>query len=190
MTVENHRADPLDYIYLSHVNFRPVEGAKLIYSAPGDEKSIRVHKDVPASLPPEKAAKLSAYMDKLEANPSIMDTVDSDSQMYEPEIVFSIFYEADEEGWAHCLQTAPDGGADYLAFRPSQLPYGMRWIARTGDEDAMGMCLPATAEHKGLKYCRENGQIKTLPPKSKTAFHVKAGWLEPNRAAEVAQKCM
>ena len=187
MTLENHRTDPLDYIYLCHVNFRPVEGAKLVYSAPRDGKHIKVHKDVPESLPPDKAAKLSAYMEKLEADPSIMDTIDSTTQMYEPEIVFSIFYDADEEGWAHSMQVAPDGGADYVAFKPSQLPYGIRWISRTGNEDAMGVCLPSTAEHKGMNYCRKNGQIKMLPPKSQTVFHVKAGWLEPNRAAEIAK---
>jgi hypothetical protein len=190
MAIENHRADPLDYLYLCHVNYRPVEGARLVYSAPRDAEHIKVHKDVPAALSAGKAEALSAYMDKLEANPSIMDIIDSTNQIYEPEIVFSVFYDIDSEGWARCLQVAPDGGADYLAFKPAQLPYGIRWIARTGDEDAMGMCLPATAEHKGVEYCRERNQIKTLPSKGRMEFHVKAGWLEPGKAAEEASKCL
>jgi len=189
LLVENHRVDPMDYLYLCHVNYRPIEGARLVYSVSRKEDSIKVHKDVPESLPPDRKAKLSEYLDKLEADPSIMDIIDSTTQIYEPEIVFSVFYESDREGWARCLQVAPDGSADYLAFKPSELPYGIRWIARTGNEDAIGICLPSTAEHKGMKYCREREQIKTLPPNSCVEFNVIAGWLDPDKAAEEARKC-
>ncbi len=188
MTVENNRTDPLEYLYLCHLNFRPVEGAKLVYSASRDSKHIKEHKDIPSSLPPDKAAKMASYMETLEQNPAVMDIIDAATQIYEPEIVFSVFYDADDAGWARCLQLIPDG-ASYVAFRPSELPYGIRWIARTGNEDAMGMCLPATAEHKGLKYCREKGQIKTMPANGRITFHVKAGWLPSERAADEAKKC-
>ena len=76
-----------------------------------------------------------------------------------------------------------------MAFRPSELPYGLRWIARTGDEDALGMCLPATAEHKGLHYCKEHSQLKALPSGETITFHMQAGWLPPEQAAVEAEKC-
>ncbi|MBQ6677135.1 MAG: hypothetical protein IJM71_03705, partial [Clostridia bacterium] len=75
------------------------------------------------------------------------------------------------DGWASVtgsyaagdlVYTRADGTAVYVKHDPRQLPYGTRWIARTVDEDALGMCLPATAEHKGRIYCREHRQQRIL----------------------------
>ena len=41
----------------------------------------------------------------------------------------------------------------------------------------MGMCLPATSEHKGLAYCRAHGQQRFLVPGKSIAFHVETGIL-------------
>ena len=60
-------------------------------------------------------------------------------------------------------------------YCPSELPYATRWIARTKDEDALGMCLPATAEHKGRTYCRAHGQQRYLAPGQSVSFHVETG---------------
>lgn len=174
MTVTNKRSEPLSYAYLCHVNFRPIEGAELYDTGHG----IVVHRDVPDTLAPDKAAALLAYMEALEREPRRMYRVDAATQIYEPEIVFTIKYDPDEQGWAHCMQLAPEGDGHYVAFRPDEAPYGLRWIARTGSEDAMGMALPATAEHKGLHDCQSRGQMRILPPHAAVAFHVKAGYLD------------
>ena len=188
MTVDNLRAEPMEYLYLCHINFHPVEGARLVYSAPADPEHIKVHKDVPDNLPEDKAAALRSYMDRLSENPALQNVVDSTSQVYEPEIVFTVKYNADADGWAHCMEVMPSKDAFYVSFRPDELPYGVRWISRTAEEDAMGMVLPASAEHKGYHYCKENGQIKWLAPKSSISFHIKAGYLEPGQAETVAEK--
>ncbi len=177
MTVTNKRNEPLSYAYLCHVNFRPVEGAEIYDTS----NSIVVHQDVPGTLPPDKAAALLAYIEELARNPRRMYRIDAETQIYEPEIVFTMRYDQDERGWAHCMQLAPEGDGHYVAFRPDDTPYGIRWIARTGSEDALGMALPATAEHKGLHYCRMNGQMKTLPPHEAVTFHVKAGYLDSSQ---------
>ena len=41
---------------------------------------------------------LTDYMDAVEKNPSIMDTVGADGQCYDPEICFGVKYESDENG--------------------------------------------------------------------------------------------
>ena len=174
MIIENKRSDPMEYLYLSHVNFRPIEGAKLVYNA----DCIKVHKNIPGNLSNEKAKALKDYMDKLEQEPSIQDVIDSKTQTYEPEIVFTFKYKADENGWAECLQVAPDDSADYVACELDKLPCGIRWIARTPHEDAMGMLLPSTAEHLGYNYCKETGQVKLLGANESITFHVVAGYLE------------
>ncbi|MCK9479110.1 MAG: DUF4432 family protein [Firmicutes bacterium] len=174
MTVENKRSDPMEYLYLCHVNFRPLEGAELVY----DANCMRIHKDIPASLSAEKAKALRDYMEALSENPWIQNVIDARTQIYEPEIVFTFNYKADESGWAKCMQTAPDGSADFVACRLRELPVGIRWIARTPHEDAMGMLLPSTAEHLGYNYCKKNRQIKYLGANESITFAVKAGVLE------------
>ena len=48
-----------------------------------------------------------------------------------------------------------DEGACYVSHPMDYLPYAIRWISRTGDEDSMGMVLPATCEHLFFwKSCR------------------------------------
>ena len=64
-------------------------------------------------------------------------------------------------------------------------PYDIRWISRTGNEDSMGMIFPATAEHIGYRYAKENGQMRTLPPEGKISFSVGFGFLSENEAYPV-----
>jgi hypothetical protein len=178
MDVVNKRSSPMDYLYLCHVNFRPSEGARLIY----DAKCQKVHKIIPKGLAPDKAQALGDYMDALSSDPSLQDIIDSKTQAYEPEIVFTCDFKADENGWIKCVQALPGGGADIIECRKAQLPVGIRWIARTDHEDAMGMLLPSTAEHLGYDYCQKNGQIKTLAPNAGVTFNVRAGCLDKGEA--------
>ena len=61
---------------------------------------------------------------------------------------------------------------------PRQLPYGTRWIARTDDEDALGMCLPATSEHKGRLFCQAHRQQRILKTGKTVRYHVETGFLD------------
>lgn len=185
LTVENLRQQLMEYMYLCHINFRPIEGARLIYNAPYDTEHIKIHKNIPSGMPEDKAIALRAYMDELSVNPALQNVVDSSSQIYDPEIVFTVKYNADNDGYAHCMQLSPEGDAFYVAFRPEELPYGLRWISRTGDEDAMGMVLPATAEHKGYTYAKENGDIRTIAAGQSITVHIKVGYLDKEHASEI-----
>ena len=86
------------------------------------------------------------------------------------------------------MQEFPDGTACYVCHRPEELPYGIRWIARTKDEDALGMVLPATAEHKGYLYCKERGQEKYLESGESITFHLKTGLLSENDSKALKEK--
>ncbi len=180
----NHKDLPLEYFYLCHINYRPVDGAKLLYTA--NHKNIVAHKEVPAGYPKEMETK--AYLERLDKDISIMDTVDKASQSYAPEIVFTCKYDADQNGDAHTMQLLPDGYSCYVRHRPDELPFGIRWIARTDDEDAMGMVLPATAEHKGYLYCKERGYEKYLASGDTITYHMTTGILTPDESKEMAQK--
>jgi hypothetical protein len=131
---------------------------------------------------------LKNYMLKIAENPAIHDLIDSNTQIYDPEIVFTIKYLADDDGYAHSMQMMPEGDAFYAAFKPCQLPIGLRWISRTSDEDAIGIVLPATAEHKGYIDAKENGLIRTIGAKESVTMTIKAGYLDNENAAGMESK--
>ena len=177
---------PLEYFYLCHINYRPVDGSRLIYTA--KHENITPHHEVPEGYPAELAKKTNDYLDRLDQDVSIMDVVDSTTQSYAPEIVFTCKYDADENGDAHTMQLMPDGYSCYVKHRPQELPFGVRWIARTEDEDALGMVLPATAQHMGYLYCKEHGLEKYLQSKESVTFHITTGILSPEESKEMAAK--
>lgn len=184
VNIINNKDLPLEYFYLCHINHRPIDGSKLLYTA--KHENIEAHHEVPEGYHLEKET--NDYLAKLDKDMSIMDTIDKKSQSYAPEIVFTCRYEADEEGYAHTMQILPDGYACYVSHRPEELPYGVRWIARTDDEDALGMVLPATSQHMGYIYCKQRGQEKYVESKKSVTFHLKTGLLTPDQAKNIANK--
>ena len=186
--LQNLRSEPFTYMYLCHINFRPIDGAELMYSTKYDKEHITVHKIISPNAPKEKAEPLAAYMDAVQENPALHHKVGAPGQYYDPEICFTVHYMADKDGMAHTMERLPDGTAFYVSHPVDALPYAIRWISRTGDEDSMGMVLPATAEHFGYTYAKEHGQLNVLPPKSEISFSLKIGLLDAGEAEAVAEK--
>ncbi len=181
---KNNKDLPLEYFYLCHINYRPVDGSKLYYTAKRED--IVTHAEVPEGYIKEKET--NSYIAKLQKDASIMDTVDKASQSYAPEIVFTCKYYADKDGNAHTMQSMPDGYSCYVCHRPEELPLGVRWISRTDDEDALGMVLPATAEHKGYIYCKKMGYEKYLQTGESATFHITTGILTPAETESMKKK--
>ncbi|MBR2916203.1 MAG: DUF4432 family protein [Clostridia bacterium] len=181
---KNNKDLPLEYFYLCHINYLPVDGSKLLYTA--KHENIVAHHEVPAGYPKEKET--NDYLDKLDNDISIMDNIDKASQSYAPEIVFTCIYDADENGEAHTMQVMPDGYSCYVCHRPEELPFGIRWISRTDDEDALGMVLPATAEHMGYLYCKEKGYEKYLGSGETVTYHIRTGILTPDESEKIKNK--
>lgn len=183
----NNKDVPLEYYYLCHINHRPVDGAVLSYTA--DRKKIKVHHEVPEDyFSKSDADATNAYLNELDKNPGIMDKVGAAGQSYRPEIVFYCQYDADENGDAYTMQKNPDGTATFVIHKPSELPYGVRWISRTEDEDTMGMVLPATSEHLGKLYCQRNNQQRYLNKGETVTYHMRTGYLNKEDAAKMEEK--
>ncbi len=179
--IENLRDNPMEYAYLCHINFKPIDGAKLVYNG----KIKTVHRAIPDDMVPEKKKKLIACMDALEADGTFGDIIGAEGQFYEPEICCTVVYDGDR---AYTMQYVEGEGAFYETHPTKELPYAIRWAARTATEDSFGMALPATCEHKGYAYAKENGQIKYLPPFGKINFSIEAGWISDNCAKEIIKK--
>jgi len=184
MKITNLRARAMEFIYLCHINFRAMDGARLVWAG----KTEQVYRDVPDFLSEEEKAELNAYVDKLEKDPSDHVVLDSKTQCFHPEVVFRVSNKADETGYAHCMAVLPDETAYYVNYRTAELPVGVRWIARTGDEDALGMLLPSTAEHLGMIHARKSGQVERLAPGATKEMKMTFGLLDKATAAATEEK--
>jgi hypothetical protein len=184
MTIANLRRAPMELMYLAHANFRPVNGSRLVYSARCTPEHVRVRRNIPAHVRTDPG--FIEFLDELGRHPDGHEHLTAD-QIFDPEMVFYIDYLADEQGWAHTLQVLPDGSADYVRHRPEQLGKGVRWICRTGDQDALGMVLPATAEPEGYAAEKAKGNLVLLPPQGRFHFDLEMGTLSASAAGQVAQ---
>ncbi len=178
--IENTRAYPLEYMYLCHINFRPLDGAKLITSAKYDAEHITIYNTVDSPA-------LLDYIARLEKDLTIMDKIGAEGQVYDPELCFGIKYESDENMRAYTMQYT-DSGACFVSHPVDYLPYSIRWISRTKSEQAMGMVLPATGEHLGYENAKAKGQLKIVEPNGKISFTMEAGYIEKDAADAVKEK--
>jgi hypothetical protein len=183
LTVTNLKRTPMEFMYLAHANFRPVDNGRLVYSAQPTPEHVRIRRSIPSHVRPGPGYR--EFMQELAQHPEKHHLL-APELAFDPEIVFTIDYLADADGWAHTLQVHPDGSADYLAHRPSQLDKGVRWICRTPDQDALGMVLPATAEPEGYSAEKAKGNIKLIPPGGSYTCEMEAGVLDAGEAQQMA----
>ncbi len=185
LTVTNLKNTPMELMYLAHINFRPVDNGRLVYTAHPTPDHVRVRTSIPSHVRPGPGYK--EFLEQLTRQPD-MHNVLRPGLPFDPEVVFFIDYLADERGWAHSMQIHPNGKADYVAHRPDQLDHGIRWISRTPDQDALGLVLPATAEPEGYTAERAKGNIKVLGAKETFHCQMIVGALTPAEAEQMEQK--
>ena len=185
LDVENRRKAPMDLMYLGHANFRPVEGGELVYSAPYTPEAVRVRTSVPSHISvPE------GYMDfisALEVDPSKHHLMDP-SRPFDPEIVFSIDMLGDDSGWAHALQTHPDGSADFISYDAQTCPLAGRWVCWMDDQQGLGIAFPATSGVEGYLAEKSKGQVVELAGGAHWKTSMRMGRLDRARAREMVGK--
>ena len=184
MTITNLKNSDMELMYLAHINFKPVDNGRLVYSAPRTPQHVRVRTSIPAHIRPRPG--YVEFIEELRQRPEKADRL-TPGLMFDPEIAFFITYLADAEGWAHTMQVHPDGSADYVRHRPAQLDKGVRWMCRTADQDALGI-EPATAEPEGYLAEKAKGNVKTLPPKGQFHCDIEIGALMAAEAKRMEEK--
>jgi hypothetical protein len=191
MQITNLRGVDLEYMYLAHINFRPVDNGRLVYSAPCTPERVRVRKDIPTHM--KFPAGYREFVEEMGRNPAGHNVLKPELP-FNPELVFTLTYDADADGWAHSMQVHPDGcadcagGADYVAHRPGQLDKVVRWIARPGDQDALGFAMPSTAEPEGYTAEKAKGNIKVLPAHSVWRADFVIGALDATQSGQIERK--
>jgi hypothetical protein len=175
ISIENLKRTPMDLMYMAHVNFRPLDGGRLVYSAPCTPATIRV-RGAPTHIPVPPGH--AEFLRELARDPS-RHNVFTSGQAYDPEAVLYVDYLADREGWAHSMMVHPDGCASCIRHKPSQLRHGVRWISRTPDQDCLGIVLPATAEPEGYAAEKAKGNVQSLAGGDSVRYEIEAGLLTP-----------
>jgi hypothetical protein len=182
LTLTNLKRSDQELMYLAHVNFRPVDNGRLVYSAPCTPEYVRVRKSIPSHIAPPPG--YVEFLEELARDPERHNLLAPDLR-FDPEVVFMVDYLADEEGWAHSMQVHPDGSADYIRHRPDQLDKGIRWISRTADQQALGIVLPATAEPEGYLAEKAKGNLRFIPPQGEFRCEMEIGMLSPDEARQM-----
>lgn len=167
LTVTNLRPQPMELMYLAHVNFRPVDGARMVDATPDIPERVRIRSNI----------------EGMAENPAELRTIVPGREL---QVLAAMDAVADTEGWSHALQVLPDGSADFISHRPDELDHAIRWMVRNGVEDALGLVLPATAEADGRAAELAKGNIKVLAPGATFACTVRFGALTAVEAAEMA----
>src|SRR5690606_7101083 len=127
-----------------HVSFRPVAGGRIVDALPRAGNPCW-HKP---ALPPGTPPAIHAWHDAVAADWARHRDIEADDRV-EPEFVQTLALPAGEDGWTHAMQVLPDGGADYVSYCPAELPFGVRWMTRAPERQALGLILPATAGPEG-----------------------------------------
>jgi hypothetical protein len=188
MSITNLKHTEMELMYLMHINFIPVVNSDIIYSAINDREHIKTHINIPTHIVvSDDNAKLIDFMKQMEENPGLHHKLLPD-MIYDPEICYTIKYEADENGYSYSLQKNPDGYSHYVRHRPQELPYVIRWISITPDQEAMGLALPATAEHLGYTDAKKKNQLKVLRPFETMEFNCEAGLLRPEETDKTVKR--
>ena len=185
LEIQNLKNTPMELMYLAHINFCPVDMARLVYSAVKTPDHVRVRASIPTHIYPKPG--YAEFLMDLKNNPEKHHVLEP-GLAFDPEVVFFIDYLADEQGWAHTMQVLPDGSADYVCHRPEQLRKATRWICRTPDQDALGMVEPGTAEPEGYLAEKAKGNLRLIPAKGRFFCEIEMGSLKPSEAISMERK--
>ena len=182
LEVKNLKATPMDVMYLAHVNFKPVDGAKLIDTASDDPSKVNVRDKFPEFFKP--TAEYLTFIKSLQKRPELHREM-TKGKTFDPELVMGLNFKTDKQGWVHSMQALPDGTADFISHRPSELPRGVRWITRTANQDAIGIYLPATAEANGYTAEKAKGNVLSIDAGKCFTCALEFGALDAKDAAKM-----
>jgi len=188
MRITNLKGTDMEVMYMEHINFRPVDGAVLEYSADYTPEAVAVNVNIPEHI--KSSAPIGEFIEflhKIKNDPVLHHKLTPDAR-FDPEAVFRIKYRADADGFAHSMQIHPDGSADYAAHDTAMFDQPIRWIARTPDHDAMGLVLPMNTGNGGYLHEKAEGNIKSVGTGECAVFRTKMGLLTPAEAKEMLKK--
>ena len=182
MKVTNLKNSSMELMYLAHINFRPVANGKLIDTVPASPEAIRVihvFQDIY-----ESSAEYRAMIEGFKKDPESHRFFDP-AGVIDPEVVFALKPKADEAGWTSSLQLHPNGEGDFVRHKPSEFTNSLRWICRSGDQRALGLLLPSTAEPSGYIAEKAKGNVLEIASGGSMSFSYECGALTAKQTQEL-----
>ena len=157
MAVENRSFAPMELMYMAHVNFDFLPGARIVQPAPFTPYRTRVRAAVPAHVTPT------------------------------PELFYVRDPATDPQGLAHLLLQRPAGDGFALSYRPAEFPKLVRWIFVNGDTEVAAFALPSTCEPEGYLAEKAKGNVRMLAPGETARFSTRLGYVDRDEAAALAR---
>lgn len=189
MKIVNIDKNPMDLMYLAHINLTNIPGSELVYSAPCTPEDVLVRVGDPAQAS-DLSQEFLAFRQSIVDNPLLQDRM-PEGFPFDPEVVSYFKFLADSEGWAHSMEVLPDGTAAYVAHSPQQFPIGVRWVRTVENPPdsfpvrrSLGY-LPSTSHVEGYENAKARGSVRTLAGHHNAIFNYKIGLLTKDEAAEM-----
>jgi hypothetical protein len=182
--IRNLLHQPMDLMYMCHINFRAEAGCSIVQSLGWSDKDIVLSTDHLHEQ--EKLSKQKReLLDNLKRNPTLTQNFKKDD-IYDPEINYFIRKpKVDKNGWAHFLQILEDGSGNYVSYQPVLLDHAVRWIWRNEDYEVLGLVLPSTCDPAGYTREKEKGNVKSIPGGKSVRFTVTSGYLNKEETASM-----
>ncbi|SNB77217.1 protein of unknown function [Arboricoccus pini] len=176
LEVTNLSAQPMDLMYMAHVNFAYAPGGRIIQPAPFTPERTRVRLAVPAHVRPNPA--YLAFIDELAADPSRSAVLD-EPERYDPEQCFYLEgLGRDTLGLTHVMLRRREGDGFSIAYDPDQFPKTVRWILANSDQSVCAIALPSTCEPEGYAAEQRKGNVRSLAGNATAGFKVRLGYLD------------
>ncbi len=161
LTVTNLKRTPMEYMYMAHVNFRPVDNGRLVYSAPCTPEHVRVRRSIPSHVKPGPG--FAEFLDELVADPAMHNVLSPAWPSTPKWSSSSTMPPIRRAGLTQCRST-PTAAPTTSATSPANSITACAGSAARADQDALGMVLPATAQSEGYSAEKAKGNVKLLGP--------------------------
>jgi hypothetical protein len=184
MVIKNLKYSPMEFMYLAHINFLPVDNGQIVDTAPIGIAHVRITHVMQGLY--ESSPTYRNMIEDFEHDPEKHRTLLSGG-LIDPEIVLAVNALPDKRGWATSMQIHPDGTADFVRHRPEEFKHCLRWICRSGDQEALGLLLPSTAEPDGYLAERAKGNLQIINPHEEACFSFECGMLDVSASQEMSE---
>lgn len=184
--VENLSNNPMDFMYLCHINNYPQDGGRIVQALPWTKENMQIRYSLPQTVKADDG--FENFLEDIKSDIGVTRRIKKED-VYDPEIVFFLKKpKTDDNGSTHFMFVHPDGSADYTSYMPGQLDHCARWILKTNNMQALGLALPATADAEGYTAEKEKGNIKTIPAKGRFKTTIYTGYLDKDHTKEMEKK--
>ncbi len=186
MSVDNLSRQPMDLMYMCHVNNNLIPNSKIFQTLDWDIEHMPVRVSIPQYNEPDP--NFLKLVEQIQKDVKLTNPV-KEEDLYDPEIVcFLRNPNVDEDGFAHFLYVHSDGSADYTNYDASILNRGVRWMVHHSDWQSMGMVLPATAEPEGYLTEKAKGNLRSIDAHGSFIATVNCGALPPDKVNGIVEK--